>query len=406
MDNELLQRFLRYTAIDTQSSDSSTSQPSTDGQWQLLNLLHHELTAIGIHSSLSKHGYLYAHIPANTDKPCVSIGFVAHVDTSPDVSGKNIKPCVVENYDGNDILLNADRDIWLRTSEYPELKQYRGQTIVATDGTTLLGADDKAGVAAIMQAVKILISNPLIKHGRVCIAFTPDEEVGRGTENFDLQQFGAQYAYTIDGGVVGELEYECFNAASATVSICGHNIHPGYAKGRMTNALLVATEINALLPAERPDNTEGYEGFFHLSQINGTVEQATMHYLIRDHDSAKFELRKRQITNAIDTINHRYGNIATVQITDSYRNMRQFVEPHMEVVDWAKEAMRMAGVGHVVVPIRGGTDGAALSAQGLPCPNIFAGGHNFHSRMEYVPLQSIEKATAVILNILQIAQNK
>ncbi len=360
---------------------------------------------MGIHNSLSKHGYLYAHIPANTDKPCVSIGFVAHVDTSPDVSGKDVKPCVIENYNGGDILLNAERDIWLRTSENPELLKYRGQTIVATDGTTLLGADDKAGVTAIMQAAKTLISNPLIKHGRVCIAFTPDEEVGRGTENFDIEQFDAQYAYTIDGGAVGELEYECFNAASATISICGHNIHPGYAKGRMTNALLVAMEINDMIPAERPDNTEGYEGFYHLTQMDGTVEKATMHYLIRDHSSNEFKLRKQQIFNIIDTINSHYANVATVQITDSYRNMRQFVEPHMEVVDWAKEAMRMASVEPVVVPIRGGTDGAALSAQGVPCPNIFTGGHNFHSRMEYVPLQSIEKATEVILNILQIAQN-
>lgn len=372
----------------------------------MLHLLQDELTQMGIHSSLSKHGYLYAHIHANTDKPCADIGFVAHVDTSPDVSGKDIKPCVIENYTGEDILLNAERDIWLRTAEYPELRQYKGKTIIATDGTTLLGADDKAGVAAIMQAAETLVSNPSIKHGRICIAFTPDEEVGRGTENFDLEQFGAQYAYTIDGGAVGELEYECFNAASATISISGHNIHPGYAKDRMTNALLVAMEINAMLPDERPDNTEGYEGFFHLTQIYGTVEQATMHYIIRDHNDTAFKLRKQRIINIIDTINHSHGKVATVQITDSYRNMRQFVEPHMEVVDWAKEAMRMAGVEPVVVPIRGGTDGSALSARGLPCPNIFAGGHNFHSRMEYVPLQSIEKATAVILNILQVAQKK
>ncbi|MBR0072503.1 MAG: peptidase T [Bacteroidales bacterium] len=406
MNNELLQRFLRYAAIDTQSSDNSTSQPSTTGQWKLLHLLQDELTQMGIHNSLSQHGYLYAHIHANTDKPCADIGFVAHVDTSPDVSGKDIKPCVIENYTGVDILLNAERDIWLRTAEYPELRQYKGKTIIATDGTTLLGADDNAGVAAIMQAAETLVSNPSIKHGRICIAFTPDEEVGRGTENFDLEQFGAQYAYTIDGGAVGELEYECFNAASATISISGHNIHPGYAKDRMTNALLVAMEINAMLPDERPDNTEGYEGFFHLTQIYGTVEQATMHYIIRDHNDTAFKLRKQRIINIIDTINHSHGKVATVQITDSYRNMRQFVEPHMEVVDWAKEAMRMAGVEPVVVPIRGGTDGSALSARGLPCPNIFAGGHNFHSRMEYVPLQSIEKATAVIINILQVAQKK
>ena len=399
---ELLERFLRYVAIDTQSDELATSQPSTTKQFNLLKLLQSELSAMNIANVLDEHGYLYASIPSNSSKKHTKVGFVAHVDTSPDVSGKDVKPHVWQNYDGNDLLLNGEKNIFLKVAEYPELKKYIGQTIITTDGTTLLGADDKAGVAAIMQVAKFVTENPTFEHGEIRIAFTPDEEIGRGTEHFSLEKFDADYAYTIDGGEVGELEYECFNAATAKIHILGNNIHPGYAKNKMVNSIRVAQEFDSLLPKnERPENTEAYEGFFHLTDFCGSVEYADFQYIIRDHSKKNFNLRKEKILEITNLLNQKYGNIVQTEITDSYRNMKEFIEPHFEVVEWAIEAMKKAGVVPKIQPIRGGTDGAELSRMGLPCPNIFAGGHNFHSKMEYVPLESIEKCKEVILNILQ-----
>lgn len=401
---DLLERFLKYVSFDTQSDELSETQPSTEKQFDLLKVLQDELSAMGIESTLDRHGYLYAAIPANTTEESPKIGFLAHIDTSPDVSGKNVKPIVWKNYDGKDMLLNAEKDISLKTDEYPELKNHIGQTLITTDGTTLLGADDKAGIAAIMQMAEFLTENPDFEHGEIKIAFTPDEEIGRGTENFDLKKFGADYAYTIDGGEAGELEYECFNAAGAEINISGNNIHPGYAKGKMVNSILVAKEFDSMLPEnERPENTDGYDGFFHLTDFRGDVEHTTLQYIVRDHSLDKFMLREQKLTDITESLNRKYGNIVQTEITDTYRNMREYIEPHFEVVEWALEAMKKSGIVPKVQPIRGGTDGASLSAKGLPCPNIFAGGHNFHSRFEYVPLESIEKAKEVMLNILQVS---
>lgn len=399
---DLLERFLKYVSIDTQSDGLAERQPSTAKQFDLLKLLQIELSAMGIENTLDEHGYLYASIPANSAKEFPKIGFIAHVDTSPDVSGKDIRPVVWRNYDGEDLLINPERNIFLKTSEYPEIRNYVGQTIITTDGTTLLGADDKAGVAAIMQMAEFITENPAFEHGEIKIAFTPDEEIGRGTENFNLGKFGAEYAYTIDGGEIGELEYECFNAASAKITIAGKNMHPGYAKGKMVNSILVAEEFDSLLPEnERPENTEGYDGFFHLTDFHGTVEHTTLQYIVRDHSNEKFRHRKQKLLEVTELMNNKYGNIVYTEICDSYRNMREYIEHNFEVVEWALEAMKKSGIVPKVQPIRGGTDGASLSAKGLPCPNIFAGGHNFHSRFEYVPLESIEKAKEVMLNIIQ-----
>ena len=403
MEN-ILERFLRYVAIDTQSDDRNECQPSTAKQFDLQKLLQAELQAMGISAEVDEYGYLMAAIPSNTDKKVDSIGFIAHVDTSPDCSGKDVKPLIVENYNGEDIVLNAERNIILSVDKFSELKQYHGKTIITTDGTTLLGADDKAGVAAIMYAVEYLQSNPNIKHGDIKIAFTPDEEVGRGTEHFDVEKFGAKYAYTIDGGEIGELEYENFNAASADITIVGEGIHPGYAKDKMINALSVAIEIDNSLPKkERPQHTEGYEGFYHLVELSGETENVTMKYIIRDHDMVAFEARKKTMQQVVDNLNTIYGgNRIKLTIKDSYYNMKEKVVPHYHIVEKAIKAMQQCGVEPKVKPIRGGTDGATLSYKGLPCPNIFAGGHNFHGKYEYLPLESMQKASEVILAIIQL----
>ena len=398
---KILDKFLRYVSFDTQSCEESESQPSTAKQLKLLSLLRDELQQMGIEATLDEYGYVMASIPANTDKKIPRLGFIAHVDTSPDAPGDNIKPQIVENYDGGDIQLNPDK--WLRVSEFPEMAQYRGQTLITTDGTTLLGADDKAGVAEIMCAAEYIMNHPEEEHGEIKIAFTPDEEIGRGVVKFDVERFGADFGYTMDGGEIGELEYENFNAASAKIHIAGRNIHPGSAKGKMINASLVAMEFNGLLPVEqRPEYTCGYEGFIHLTSFKGVVEEADLSYIIRDHDADLLERKKQIVRDAADFINRKYGNIVTADIRDQYRNMREQVEPHMHVVDNAKKAMKMAGIKPKVQPIRGGTDGANLSFMGLPCPNIFAGGHNFHGKLEFVPLESMEKACEVILNIIRI----
>ncbi len=398
---KILDKFLRYVSFDTQSSEESPSQPSTAKQLKLLSQLQGELQQMGIEASLDEYGYVMATIPANTASNTPKLGFIAHVDTSPDAPGCNIKPQIIENYDGGDVVLGDGKS--LKVSEFPEMQLYRGQTLITTDGTTLLGADDKAGVAEIMCAAEYMMTHPEFKHGEVKIAFTPDEEIGRGVVKFDVKKFGADYGYTMDGGMIGELEYENFNAAGAKIHIAGRNIHPGYAKGKMINACLVAMELNAMLPIEqRPEYTQGYEGFIHLTSFKGVVEEADLSYIIRDHDAAKLEVKKQIVQDAVDFINKKYGNIVTAEIKDQYRNMREMVEPHFHVVENAMKAMEMAGVVPRVQPIRGGTDGANLSYMGLPCPNIFAGGHNFHGKLEFVPLESMQKATEVILNIIKL----
>jgi len=403
MEN-ILDRFLRYVAVDTQSDPESESQPSSARQLDLLKMLCAELQGMGVEASLDEYGYVMASIPSNCGKDVPSVGFIAHVDTSPDASGKDIRPQIIRNYDGGDILLNAETGLSLKTDEFPELKAYAGQTIITTDGTTLLGADDKAGVAEIMDAVQYMVSHPEFKHGPVKIGFTPDEEIGRGVVKFDVARFGAKYAYTMDGGAIGELEYENFNAASATVSIQGRNIHPGYAKGKMLNAILIGMELNSLLPVEqRPEYTDSYEGFLHIVGFNGTVEEATFSYIIRDHDMKLFEEKKEMLRKCVDFINFKYGEgVAKAEIKHQYYNMRKEVEPHYHIIEKAVKAMEMEGITPHIQPIRGGTDGANLSFMGLPCPNIFAGGHNFHGKMEYVPLESMEKASKVILNIISL----
>lgn len=400
----IVERFLRYIAIDTQSDENATTQPSTAKQFDLQQILLAELTEMGITATLDQYGYLMASIPANIEGDIPPIGFIAHVDTSPDCSGKNINPQIISNYTGGDIVLNKDLNIVLSEKMFPELLNYHNQTLITTDGTTLLGADDKAGVAAIMHAANYIMKHPEIKHGEIKIAFTPDEEVGRGVEHFDTAKFGAKYAYTIDGGEIGELEYENFNAASATLLIHGTNIHPGYAKGKMINAARIAMEIDSMIPKdERPESTENYQGFYHLTAMTAKVEEATMHYIIRDHDNDKFQLRKANLTAIAQSINDKYGpSTVEITITDSYYNMRKMVEPHIHIVEKAMQAMRDCDVVPKVQPIRGGTDGASLSFKGIPCPNIFAGGHNFHGRYEYLPVQSMMKAADVIIRIITL----
>ncbi len=404
---KLLDKFLRYVSVETTSDENSDSQPSTAKQLNLLRMLRDELQNIGIQAEMDEYGYVMATIPSNVDREIPAIGFIAHVDTSPDASGANIKPQIIENYDGGDIVLNQEKNIVLRVSEFPEMVQYKGQTMITTDGTTLLGADDKAGVAEIMYAAQYMMEHPDYKHGEIKIGFTPDEEIGRGVVKFDVKKFGAKYAYTMDGGEIGELEYENFNAAAAEVHIQGRNIHPGYAKGKMLNASMLAAEYAMLLPPdETPENTEGRQGFYHLTGIQGTVESSTLSYIIRDHDRIRFEDRKRMIDSCAEVMNELYGeDVVTAEVKDQYYNMRQEVEPHFFIVEKAMKAMEMANIKPKVQPIRGGTDGANLSFMGLPCPNIFAGGHNFHSKFEYIPLESMMKATEVILNIITLFQS-
>ena len=400
---KLLDKFLRYVAVETTSDENSETQPSAQRELDLLRMLRDELEQMGIKAELDEYGYVMATIPANTRKKIPAIGFIAHVDTAPDASGKDIKPQIIKKWNGEDIVLNKKKNIVLRTSDFPEMLQYKGQTMITTDGTTLLGADDKAGVAEIMYAAQYLMEHPEFKHGEIKIGFTPDEEIGRGVAKFDVKKFGAQYAYTMDGGEIGELEYENFNAAGAKIHIQGSNIHPGYGKDKMVNSMLIAMELNAMLPEEqKPRYTQDYEGFFHLTAINGTVEETTMSYIIRDHDREKFEEKKALMTSIVKFLNQKYGKVVKLELKHQYYNMRQEVEPHFFIVEKAIKAMEMAGVKPKVQPIRGGTDGANLSFMGLPCPNIFAGGHNFHGKLEYVPLESMEKAAEVILNIIQL----
>ena len=400
----ILDRFFRYVAVDTQSNEESESQPSTAKQLKLLEMLRDELAAMGVEATLDEYGYVMGSIPSNVVGKVPAIGFIAHVDTAPDASGAGIKPQVIKDYDGGDIELKGVPGLALKPSEFPEMLHYIGETLITTDGTTLLGADDKAGVAEIMDAVQYIVEHPGFKHGEIRIGFTPDEEIGRGVVKFDVPRFGAEYAYTMDGGEIGELEFENFNAASARIHIQGRNVHPGYAKGKMKNAILIGTELNSLLPVEqRPEYTEGYEGFFHLIGFGGSVEEADLTYIIRDHDRQKFEAKKKTILDCCDFINGKYGaGTATPVVKDQYYNMREQVEPHYHVVEKAVKAMEMAGIKPRIQPIRGGTDGANLSFKGLPCPNIFAGGLNFHGKMEFVPLKSMEKASEVILNIISL----
>ena len=401
---KLLDRFLRYVSVDTQSNEESETQPSAAKEWDLLKMLKAELEALDVEVTLDEYGYVMATIPSNITRTVPAVGFIAHVDTAPDASGANVKPQIVPNYDGKAIDLKGVPGLQLKPEEFPEMLHYVGQTLVTTDGTTLLGADDKAGVAEIMQAVQYIVEHPEFKHGPVKIGFTPDEEIGRGVVKFDVKRFGADFAYTMDGGEVGELEFENFNAASAKIHIQGCNVHPGYAKGKMRNAIHIGQELDAMLPAsDRPECTEGYEGFFHLISFKGTVEEADFAYIIRDHSREKFEVRKARMQQAADAINAKYGaGTATLVVKDQYYNMREQVEPHYHIIEKAVKAMEMAGVKAKIQPIRGGTDGANLSFKGLPCPNIFAGGLNFHGKMEFVPLESMEKAYQVVLNILTL----
>ena len=405
----LLERFLKYVSIHTTSDENTGLVPSTPQQMEFAKILAEELKDMGMQDvSLDKKGYLMATLPSNIDKNVPTVGFISHLDTSPDMSGKNVKPRIVENYDGNDIILNEKENIVLSPKQFPELTMYRGQSLVVTNGLTLLGADDKAGIAEIMTAMDYFIKNPDVKHGKVRIAFNPDEEIGLGAHHFDVDKFGCQFAYTMDGGEIGELEYENFNAAGAKVTFYGTNVHPGYAKNKMVNSIKIATKFMATVPAnESPEYTDGYEGFYHLTGIGGDVEKTTVSYIIRDHDRKKFEERKAHLQMLVDKINSEFGdNTATLEIKDQYYNMKEKVEPVKYIVDIASEAIRQAGVEPKVKPIRGGTDGAQLSFKGLPCPNIFAGGHNFHGKYEFVPIQSMEKATEVIKNIIKIVANR
>ena len=401
---KILDRFLRYVSVDTQSNEESESQPSAEKELNLLRMLRDELQALGVEATLDEWGYVMATIPSNIDKKVPAIGFIAHVDTSPDASGADVKPQVIPDYDGSDIPLKGVPGLVLKTSEFPEILAHKGETVITTDGTTLLGADDKAGVAEIMDTVQYIMAHPEFKHGPVKVGFTPDEEIGRGVVKFDVAKFGADYAYTIDGGEVGELEFENFNAASATIRIQGRNVHPGYAKGKMRNAIRIAEELDSLLPVQqKPEYTEGYEGFYHLIAFNGSVEEATITYILRDHDLGLYEEKKAVVRRCVDFINAKYGEgTATADIRHQYYNMRKQVEPHYHIVEKAVKAMEMEGIKPKVQPIRGGTDGANLSFMGLPCPNLFAGGINFHGKMEFVPLESMQAASKVILNLVKL----
>ncbi|MEI6753174.1 MAG: peptidase T [Paludibacter sp.] len=402
-------RFLKYVSFTTTSDENTNMTPSTPGQMIFANYLVEELKSIGLKEvELDRNGYIMATLPSNTDKVVPTIGFIAHMDTSPDMSGKNVKARVLTNYDGENIVLNQEKQIIFETDKYPEILQYKGQDIVITDGTTLLGADDKAGLAEIVSAMEYLVAHPEIKHGKIRVGFTPDEEIGQGADHFDVSKFNAEWAYTMDGGEIGELEYENFNAASAKVSFKGLNVHPGYAYHKMRNSMRIAQEFVGMLPRwETPEHTQDYEGFYHLTNMEGNVEKSTLSYIIRDHDRDRFERRKKEIIHLVHKINAEFGEeTATIDIKDQYYNMREMVEPVMHVVDLAFEAMEAVGVKPNVKPIRGGTDGSRLSYMGLPCPNIFAGGHNFHGRFEYVPVQSMEKAMMVVVKIAELLEKK
>ena len=401
----LVERFLRYVSFDTQSDENSGVTPSTPKQMVFAQYLKGELEALGLEEiELDEHGYLYATLPANTDKEVPTIGFIAHMDTSPDMSGENVTPRIVHEYDGSDIVLCEEENIVLAPAQFPELLDHKGEDLIVTNGKTLLGADDKAGIAEIVSAIVYLQQHPEIKHGKIRVGFNPDEEIGMGAHKFDVEKFGCQWAYTMDGGEVGELEFENFNAAAAKVTVKGRNVHPGYAKNKMVNAIRVASEFMNLLPGnETPECTEGYDGFYHVVGIEGSVEEAIVSYIIRDHDRTKFEARKECMRAWGEAINAKYGaDTVTVELKDQYYNMRQQIEPVMHIIDIAFKAMEEAGVTPKVKAIRGGTDGAQLSFKGLPCPNIFAGGLNFHGRYEFVPVQSMEKAMMVVVKIAEL----
>ncbi len=400
----IVDRFIKYARIDTQSDENSTQTPSTQKQFNLAKEVEKEALEMGlVDVSLDNNCYFMATLPANTDKKVPVIGFISHIDTSPDMSGNNVNPRIVKNYDGTDIILNEANNVILSPNDFPELLSHKGEDIIVTDGTTLLGADDKAGIAEIMSAMQYLLDHPEIEHGKIRIAFTPDEEIGRGADKFDVEKFGADWAYTMDGSEVGELEYENFNAASAKIEIQGRNVHPGYAKNKMINALHVANELVALLPKqERPEYTEGYEGFYHLISMSGTVEESSLSFIIRDHDREKFEDRKKTLINSVNLLNEKYDKRLTLNITDQYYNMREKVEPVKHIVNYAYIAMEELGIKPNVKPIRGGTDGSKLSFMGLPCPNIFAGGMNFHGKYEFLPIPSLEKASQVIVKLAEI----
>lgn len=406
---DLVNRFLRYVCIDTQSAEEAGVTPSTSGQLEFVRMLREELQAMRLEEiTLDEHGYLFATLPANTTRTVPTVGFIAHVDTSPDVTGKDVNPRIVEDYDGTDIVLSAEARVVLSTEEFPELLRYVGDDLIVTDGRTLLGADDKAGVAEIISAIAYLQAHPEIEHGKIRIGFNPDEEIGLGAHKFDVKLFGCDWAYTMDGGEVGELEYENFNAASARITIKGRNVHPGYAKGKMLNSMRVAAELVGMLPKnEVPECTEGYEGFFHLVGMKGGVEETTLSYIIRDHSAVIFNKRKELLHACVDGLNKKYGDdVASLEINEQYANMREVVELVMYVIDIACQAMREVGVEPKIKPIRGGTDGAQLSFKGLPCPNIFAGGVNFHSRYEFVPVQSMQKAMMTIVKIAEIVAQR
>lgn len=407
--SKVVEKLLKYVSFDTKSDEESTTVPSTKGQMILGMELVKELKEMGIQdASIDENGYIMATIPSNVEKEVPTIGFIAHMDTAPDMSGKCVNPKFVENYDGEDIVLNEENKIILSPKDFPELKNYIGKTLITTDGTTLLGADDKAGISEIMAAVEYIMENPKFLHGKIRIGFTPDEEVGRGADVFDVKKFAADFAYTIDGGTIGELEYENFNAASAKISIHGRNVHPGSAKGKMIHSTLIANElVNSLPPNETPATTEGYEGFYHLIAFNGEVEETKLQYIIRDFNSESYENRKLFIKNIVNTLNEKYGNgTVEIEIKDQYFNMKEKIEPVKHIVDTAFLAMKQVGVTPIMVPIRGGTDGARLSFMGLPTPNIFTGGHNFHGKYEFIPTFAMEKAVEVILKIVELYAGK
>ncbi|MDB4590541.1 peptidase T [Flavobacteriaceae bacterium] len=405
----LINRFVSYVTVDTESDPTSESTPSTAKQWDLANALVEELKSIGMQEvSIDENAYIMATLPSNSAKKLPIIGFISHFDTSPDFTGANVKPQIIENYDGNDIILDKEQNIVLSPTYFEDLLLYKGQTLITTDGNTLLGADDKAGITEIISAMEYLINHPEIEHGTIKVGFTPDEEIGRGAHKFDVKKFGADWAYTMDGSQVGELEYENFNAAGAIVTVKGKIVHPGYAKGKMINSMYIATEfINSLPQLETPEHTEGREGFFHLHNMIGAVEETKLQYIIRDHDRSHFEARKNVINKLAEDLNTQYGrDVISIKIKDQYFNMREKIEPVMHIVEIAEKAMIEANIKPLVKPIRGGTDGSQLSYMGLPCPNIFAGGHNFHGRYEYVPVESMQKAIEVIVNIAQLVARK
>ncbi len=405
---KLVNRFLDYVKQETTSNESGTSSPSTESQIVFARKLVKEMEEIGLKDiSLDSNGYIMATLPSNVNTKLPTVGFIAHMDTSPDMSGLNVKPRIIENYNGEDIVLNEDKNIILSPNEFPDLLDHIGLTLITTDGTTLLGADNKAGIAEILTAMEHLIQNPEILHGNIKIGFTPDEEIGRGADHFDVEKFGADFAYTVDGGPVGELEYENFNAATARITIQGRNVHPGTAKNKMINSILIANELNSMLPTnERPEYTEEYEGFYHLMYFEGTVEKTAINYIIRDHSMEEFQNKKELLVKAVEFLNSKYGNIINLDIVDSYYNMKEKIEEHMYIIDIAREAMEELNITPLIKPIRGGTDGARLSFMGLPCPNIFTGGLNYHGKFEYISTEAMEKSVKTILKIVEVIQNK